>query len=227
MIINDKIDMSVLKQMFKKDRFCLPYSVSDIQQALLIAYEVEVRGRGGKMVGWLGEKTVSDLMLPIAEWLTSPLEKNGLLLYGGVGTGKTTALYALRRVINASCKATPNDNTLRGFGSDMIEVVKAKHIVECYTSDQTRYLAMKRTDLLAIDELGVENVDVKNYGNSSEPIIDLLSYRYDKQKMTAVTSNLTMKQIEERYGLRLADRFNEMFHKVAFVGESYRKTTRQ
>ena len=85
------------------------------------------------------------------------------------------------------------------------------------------YLNMKRANLLAIDELGVENVDIKNYGNSSEPIIDLLSYRYDRMKVTAVTSNLTMKQIEERYGLRLADRFNEMFHKIAFTGKSFRK----
>jgi hypothetical protein len=100
---------------------------------------------------------------------------------------------------------------------------KAKDIVDAYTQVPMHYSNMKRVDLLAIDELGVENVDVKNYGNASEPIIDLLSHRYDKMKVTAISSNLTMKQIEERYGLRLADRFNEMFHKIAFTGKSFRR----
>ena len=218
------MDMATLLRVEKKDRFHLNYAVTDIEKALLMAYEAEVQQRGGTMANETG---VGNLLKPIAEWLVNPNGKYGLLLYGGVGTGKTTALYALRRVINAACQAERDDNTLMGYGKDVIEVVKAKEIVEAYTGNPMHFSNMKHTDLLAIDELGVENVDVRNYGNSNEPIIDLLSYRYDKLRVTAITSNLTMKQIEERYGLRLADRFNEMFHKVAFVGESYRKTTWQ
>lgn len=223
MKINEVINQNALRQVSKPERFALPFAASDIQRALLIAYEAEVKQRGGKMTGWLGEKTINDLLQPIAEWLTDRNAKPGLLLYGSVGTGKTTALYALRRVINAACQAERDDNTLLGYGKEVIEVVKAKQIVQSYTENPPHYVNIKRTGLLAIDELGVEAVDVKSYGNASEPIIDLLSYRYDKMKVTAISSNLTMKQIEERYGLRLADRFNEMFHKVAFTGKSFRK----
>lgn len=222
MKINDKMDMAMLLKVERPDRFHLNYSVIDIQKALLMAYKSEVQQRNGTISN---ETQVASLLKPIAEWLVNPNGKYGLLLYGGVGTGKTTALYALRRVINAACRAERDDNTLTGYGKEVIEVVKAKEVVDSYTGNPMHFSNMKRTELLAIDELGVENVDIKNYGNENEPIIDLLSYRYDKLKVTALTSNLTMKQIEERYGLRLADRFNEMFYKVAFVGESYRKTT--
>lgn len=224
MKVNNTISISELQKVAKPERFALlPFAANDIRDALLIAYEAEVKQRGNNMIGSLGDKPMADLLQPIAQWLTDPNGKPGLLLYGSVGTGKTTALYAIRRVINAACQAERDDNTLLGYGKEVIEVVKAKEIVQSYTDNSLHYLNLKRTDLLAIDELGVEPVDVKNYGNASEPIIDLLSYRYDKMKVTAISSNLTMKQIEERYGLRLADRFNEMFHKVAFTGKSFRR----
>lgn len=223
MKINEFINQNALRQVAKPERFALPFAANDIRDALLIAYEAEVKQRGCNMIGSLGDKPMADLLQPIAQWLTDPNGKPGLLLYGTVGTGKTTALYAIRRVINAACQAERDDNTLLGYGKEVIEVVKAKEIVQSYTDNSLHYVNLKRTDLLAIDELGVEPVDVKNFGNASEPIIDLLSYRYDKMKVTAISSNLTMKQIEERYGLRLADRFNEMFHKVAFTGKSFRR----
>lgn len=216
-----KIDLAMLSQVNKQERFHLPHSVEDIHQALKIAYLAEVQKRGGTTLQ--NENAINDLLQSVAAWLCDPDGKPGILLYGEVGTGKTTALNALRRVINSACKAQPGDNTLLGYGSSVIEIVKAKDIVDSALNIPMNYLAMKKADLIAIDELGVENVDVKNYGNASEPIIDLLSYRYDKMKVTAVSSNLTMKQIEEKYGLRMADRFNEMFKKVAFIGKSYRQ----
>lgn len=218
MTINETLDLSTIAKVNKPKRFHLPFDQQTIQDALTKAYQAEVYQRGGTAVQ-CNEAIIKDM----ARWLTDPDGKPGLLLYGSVGTGKTTALYALRRVINAACQAERDDNTLLGYGKSVIEIVKAKEIVESYTQVPMHYSNMKRVDLLAIDELGVENVDVKNYGNASEPIIDLLSHRYDKMKVTAISSNLTMKQIEERYGLRLADRFNEMFHKIAFTGKSFRR----
>jgi len=218
MTINETLDLATIAKVDKPKRFHLPFDQQIIQDALTKAYRAEVYQRGGTEVR-CNEAIITDM----ARWLTDPNGKPGLLLYGSVGTGKTTALYAIRRVINAACQAERDDNTLLGYGKAVIEVVKAKEIVQSYTDNSLHYVNLKRTDLLAIDELGVEPVDVKNYGNASEPIIDLLSYRYDKMKVTAISSNLTMKQIEERYGLRLADRFNEMFHKVAFTGKSFRK----
>ena len=76
--------------------------------------------------------------------------------------------------------------------------------------------------MLAIDDLGIEPAEVMDYGNILNPVIDLISYRYNEQLFTIVTTNLNPKQIRDKYGDRIADRFNEMMKKVIFENDSYR-----
>ena len=78
--------------------------------------------------------------------------------------------------------------------------------------------------LLAIDDLGKEPAEVMNYGNIINPMVELIEKRYKRQLFTLATTNLTPRQIREKYGARMADRFNEMFNVVIFKSESYRKT---
>lgn len=76
--------------------------------------------------------------------------------------------------------------------------------------------------MLAIDDLGTEPVEVLEYGNRLNPVIDLLYKRYDEQLFTIITTNLTPKEIRERYGERIADRLNEMAFRIVFDNETYR-----
>jgi DNA replication protein DnaC len=76
--------------------------------------------------------------------------------------------------------------------------------------------------MLAIDDLGIEPVEVMDYGNLLCPLVDLLTKRYDLQLFTLVTTNLTPAEIRARYGDRIADRLNEMMLKIVFTNESYR-----
>ena len=62
-----------------------------------------------------------------------------------------------------------------------------------------------------------------DYGNVINPVIDLLSQRYEDQKLTIITTNVTNLQIRKTYGDRIADRFNEMMKVVIFTNPSYRK----
>lgn len=225
MITLNEINLSQVAAFSKKQRFYLQYPRQKVYDALLLAYKAEVLGR---IISYQ-EEDLSRIKIEIDEarlssiaaWITNSIGKPGVLLYGDVGTGKTTALKAFCRVINACCYAERDDHRLDD-GKKMISIVLAKDVVSAYQNDSERYKRMLNAEMIAIDELGVEAIDVKTYGNSNEPIIDLLSHRYDTQKITAVSSNLDLDQINERYGLRLADRFNEMFHKVGFVGASYR-----
>ena len=55
----------------------------------------------------------------------------------------------------------------------------------------------------------------------------MLTYRYDRRLPTFVTTNLAQRPedgetLRQRYGDRLADRFNEMFFVIAFYNQSYR-----
>ena len=79
------------------------------------------------------------------------------------------------------------------------------------------------TPLLAIDDLGKEPGEIITYGNIVTPMVDLIEQRYKMQLFTIATTNLLPKQIGEKYGARIADRFNEMFHKIVFSNQSYRR----
>lgn len=79
-----------------------------------------------------------------------------------------------------------------------------------------------RKDILAIDDLGTEPREIIEYGNVLSPIIDLISYRYEHQLPTIITSNLTPQQISELYGKRIGDRLKETTEIVPFLNGSYR-----
>ena len=42
-------------------------------------------------------------------------------------------------------------------------------------------------------------------------------------QLTIITSNLDDEGIEQRYGARITDRFEEMFDRISFDNESYRR----
>jgi len=103
-----------------------------------------------------------------------------------------------------------------------IKIVHVKEIIaKC--KDFNVMESLKRTPYIGIDDLGVEPKEVLDYGNVCNPVLDLLEYRYSEQLTTFITTNLTPKEIEEHYGVRIADRFNEMIEKIVFQDVSYRK----
>lgn len=191
---------------------------NELINALTRAYNAEVVSRGYKME--VVPRTAID---KVAQWLGMQEGRVGLLLYGTVGTGKTTMLNAICRVINTFAKPDYHEITLDDDRSKAVKVIRAKDVIEAWQNDRDRYNKMCRVELLGIDEFGVEAIDVKTFGNANEPIIDLLSTRYDKQRCTMISSNLDMEAIGTRYGDRLQDRFVEMFKTIAFTGKSFRK----
>jgi DNA replication protein DnaC len=81
---------------------------------------------------------------------------------------------------------------------------------------------IRNVSMMAVEDMGREPVEVMDYGNVTNPVIDLMEYRYNEQLFTVITTNLSPRQIAEKYGKRLADRFNEMFRKIIFKNGSYR-----
>ena len=78
------------------------------------------------------------------------------------------------------------------------------------------------TFILAVDDLGTEESEYCQYGNRYKPLEELLSYRYERMLPTIVTTNLSGKAIREKYGDRLADRFNEMMQVVTMPDINFR-----
>jgi DNA replication protein DnaC len=74
-----------------------------------------------------------------------------------------------------------------------------------------------------IDDLGVENVEVKYFGNVIEPFNDIFDYRYRHGLQTVITTNLPPSEIKETYGDRIASRFRETMNDLILDGEDLRK----
>ena len=168
---------------------------------LTAAYSAIVEANGRSFINdEFTAKTLSDT----SRWLSGN-GKPGLILSGNVGVGKTTLTQAVAKVLFIR------------EGKKM-PIWEAKRITTLGRGDSgEKVLAdLCKTNLLGVDDLGVESVTVKNFGNESNPMIDLLSERYNKRMFTLITTNLTSEDICERYGVRIADRINELCNKISY-----------
>ena len=163
------------------------------------------------------EMTTKNLRL-VAETLAGDSHKFGLLLAGTCGNGKTTTMRAVQSVVML-LNNTYYNRRGEGIGNRLLE---AKEITQLSDKDG-QLAAYKTVPVLFLDDLGREPTEVLKYGNVTSPITELLEYRYNQRLTTIVTTNLEPSEIREKYGDRIADRFNEMFALVSYTGVSYRR----
>lgn len=158
----------------------------------------------------------ADKISRVAKWVCED-RKPGLLLYGTVGSGKTTMANALCELISITHDTGVVSTT------KIIRRITAIDLAKLQGDNEEEFDRYKDADMLFIDDFGTEPRMIKNYGNDLTPMIDLLYHRYDKQKFTIMTSNLDDPMIRERYGERVADRITEMFDKISYNTKSYRQ----
>ena len=192
------------------------YKVDEVEQMLLMCYQAEVQKR---CVDYVADNATKKRVRQAAKWLCGSNFKPGLMLYGRVGSGKSTLARAIVRLI--------------GFLYDKYELGDRRCSVTCCSAldlsriaaeDISRIQQFKFTKLLFLDDMGMEQATVKNWGNEFSPVVELLYYRYDFQKFTIITSNLKSEDFRERYGERIGDRMLEMFDCIEFAQTlSYRK----
>lgn len=155
----------------------------------------------------------------IANLFTCPTSKFGIMLCGGVGNGKSTMMKALQSLlIHLQIRIRYNTS----FETLGMKIISAKELSRLIRVDSKNLLHHQDLNMLGIDDLGEEEIEMMDYGNRVTPVIDLLSYRYDRMLFTMVTTNLTPKQIRSTYGDRIADRFNEMMLIIPYENPSFR-----
>lgn len=155
----------------------------------------------------------------IANLFTCPTSKFGIMLCGGVGNGKSTMMKALQSLlIHLQIRIRYNTS----FETLGMKIISAKELSRLIRVDSNNLLHHQNLNMLGIDDLGEEEIEMMDYGNRVTPVIDLLSYRYDRMLFTMVTTNLTPKQIRSTYGDRIADRFNEMMLIIPYENPSFR-----
>jgi DNA replication protein DnaC len=180
------------------------FTEGDVKEALINTYQWHVAATAKEY-----DTKIAPFIEKAAKWLCGNY-KPGLLLYGTIGSGKTT-LY--NSIIKYLAITEP---------SMEIRTYQAIALTRCFT-DRERAQEIKTVAALFIDDLGEEPVTVKDYGNEVSPVIETLYYRYEKRMFTVITTNKTEKEIREIYGARIEDRIKEMFDRIYFNNESYRK----
>lgn len=197
-----------------RERFRLPFKKEKSLDLFLQALQFEVENRCGKL------KLTENVLMQaekVVGFLTTISRASGLLFCGGVGCGKTSFARAIQHLLNRL--NMPCEDPRYHW---KLTMMTARQIADLSRREYKGWENLCRCDMLAIDDIGRESLDVSDFGNILNPIVDLLEYRYDKQLFTILTTNLTPTQIRERYEERMADRFNEMFVKIIFRDPSFR-----
>ena len=197
-------------------RFRMPLPKEATRELLLEAVYAEVLFCEQKFIN-------SEILMAqvdaIAGWLIGETSKFGLLLCGICGNGKTTFVRAIQQLINAIQLPVYRDDPKEKYG---MRICDARELALLCRTKPEEFQKICELRMLAIDDLGTEAYEVSDYSNRMNPMLELLLKRYDKRLFTIVTTNLTPEQLREKYGERLADRFNEMMHKEVFKNHSYR-----
>lgn len=201
-------------------RFRLPYTPEQVFTMLLQACRVEVECRHRHFDA---TKEFKMHVWSISKWLTSQEPSFGLFLCGSVGNGKTTLLRAIESLLSYLRSDEPYSSRqtrpIRGFmfvsAKELVQLAKA-YGNNRESEDAQRYARILDIEILAIDDLGQEPRESIHYGDFVTASEDVLSYRYERQYCTLVSSNLSPKKIGEYYDPRIADRFREMMHTVNF-----------
>lgn len=212
-------------------RFRFDMPTQDALDLLAAAYCNEVQRRQRQFAL---DANTENILIKLAEYLTLPTPKFGVMCCGTCGNGKTTLLYAFQRAVSYLQK--------QGHFSFLdTEYSKFKTGIQIFTSKELTQIAkdykafkeIQSRPMLAIDDLGNEPAEILDYGNIISPVIDLIEYRYNKQLFTFITTNLVASgkdddiiTIRKKYGTRIADRFNEMLHVIVFKSVSYRENLR-
>ncbi len=215
-----------------RPRYRLPFTEEGIAPLLADAYSAQVASRN---CTFSDDDATRRNLRRVARWLTSADTKPMLMLYGGVGNGKTTMARAIA-LLSSSLRsayeeASRNERDTKRADALYIQATRirvpvirtAQDIASLAGSRREEYEAVVRRGFLIVDDLGCEPAVVKNYGTEVTPVTDLIYKRYDEMSPTVVTTNLTKSAIREIYGDRVADRFNEVFETIGYQEGSYRR----
>lgn len=139
---------------------------------------------------------------PIVEWMTDN-NGRGLLMTGRCGLGKTLiGKHILPLLLQDSCRK-------------ITTIVNAQEL-------NARIDEILRLHIISIDDVGTEELS-KHYGNVRCAFSELCDAAEQKGKLLIITTNLTAKELEEKYGERTLDRLKAITKFVPFEGKSLRK----
>lgn len=135
----------------------------------------------------------------------------GLLLFGGLGTGKT---YAAACIVNALIDT--------GRACLMTNFTRVLNTLWSIENKQGYLDGLNQFDLLVLDDLGAE----RRSEYAQEQVFNVIDSRYRAKLPLIITTNLTMQELTAPDNIgngRIYDRVLEMCHPVEVSGKSRRR----
>jgi DNA replication protein DnaC len=153
--------------------------------------------------------------------------KKGILLVGGIGTGKSKLFEIFHEYLKwripyhnfnyFMASEIVDDYAL--YGVDMFE--KFRH----NWKDEKKTIASPIT--CYIDDIATDNENERNFGKQTDVIAKVLDLRYTALirygVLTHASTNVRIDDMNALYDLRLVDRMREMFNVLTLTGNSRRK----
>ncbi|MGL5914026.1 MAG: AAA family ATPase [Bacteroidales bacterium] len=199
----------VIPQRFKLEKY-----VKQMPELLKQAYLHQVQSRG---CIYQQNSNVEHFIEKAAKWLVDESAKFGLLIYGTVGNGKTTLARAICNTIKVLYYSEWS------LDRKSVSITSALDLSKNAMENKDLFEKLKNSEMLFIDDIGLEPRIVKSWGNDFTPLVEVLIHRYERQLFTIATSNLCDKDFEPQYGERVSDRMKEMFDRLPFQEKSFRK----
>jgi len=164
-------------------------------------------------------------VLTVCEGFIDGKYNSGLILIGKNGTGKSMLCSI---ILQEMIKRNPHEN--RGYDSDWYLYTEAIKIVrkikdtwrqktsEEVNSEQSAINKYVKPKVLVIDEIGMQ------YGSSTETqfLTEIINDRYNQNKQTILSGNVTVLDMQDILGDRVIDRFKESGRVLVCDWESYR-----
>ena len=152
----------------------------------------------------------------VEQWQTMRSENLGLLLWGGVGTGKSFLAGCIANALMEQEVPVRMTNFARILNELNSSFSGRNEVVD----------KLCRYPLLIIDDFGME----RGTEYALEQIYSIVDSRYRSRKPLIVTTNLTLDEIrhpQDTTYARIYDRLLEMCIPVSCIGVSFRKETAQ
>lgn len=148
----------------------------------------------------------------------------GLMLVGGVGTGKSLLFDIFHKYTRDAIRV----NSFQKYSAmDIVDTVNVSGVgyMELFNHNIVDKIA--RPIRCYIDDIASKNENIKHFGTELSVIEQLLSIRYNVFErygtLTHVSSNKYPMEMLEMYDSRIVDRMKTMFNIIPLEGNSFRK----
>ena len=146
----------------------------------------------------------------------TPMQSGSILMHGATGLGKTHLSLAIASVVISRGYTVIYDST-----GALLHKLEQEHFGRGKPDEDTLGTVLE-CDLLILDDFGTEF----DTSFSRAQIYTILNSRMNARRSTIVNTNLTYKQLNERYGDRIVSRLLT-WESMPFLGEDIRKKKRQ